>query len=167
MSHALVLILPFVLCIAAFLDLLTYKIPNRLSVILAISFLPAAFFAGLPPTAIAMHFAFGLAVLLIGFCLFSLGVFGGGDAKLLAAASIWFGGATLAPFLFAVAFSGGLLALTVVAVRSIPLSESLAGGGWVAKLVDPKAGIPYGIAIAAGGLLVFPKTPWITGLAAL
>lgn len=167
MSHALVLILPFVLCLAAAFDFLTYKIPNRLSVVLVTAFVPVALLAGLSPAAIAIHLGLGLVVLLVGFTLFSFGALGGGDAKLLAAASVWFGGATLLPFIVAVAMFGGLLAVMFVVARAAPMPASLARYDWAAKLHDRRSGIPYGLAIAAGGLLVFPKNGWIVALVAL
>jgi prepilin peptidase CpaA len=167
MSHALVLILPFILCLAAIWDVRTYTIPNRLSVILIISFIPVALVAGLPASVVGSHFAVGLAVLIAGFALFSFGVFGGGDAKLLAAASVWFGSAMVLPFILAVAMVGGLLATVLVLVRAVPMPATLARYGWAEKLYDRKSGIPYGVAIAAGGLVVFPKVSWVAGLAAL
>ncbi len=167
MSHALVLILPFILCLAAIWDVRTYTIPNRLSVILIISFIPVALVAGLPASAIGLHLAVGLAVLIAAFALFSVGVFGGGDAKLLAATSVWFGSAMVLPFILAVAMVGGLLATVLLLVRAAPMPATLSRYGWAEKLYDRKSGIPYGVAIAAGGLVVFPEVTWVAGLAAL
>jgi prepilin peptidase CpaA len=167
MTHALVLILPFALCVAAVWDVRTYTIPNRLSVLLVAAFIPVALVAGLPPSLIGLHLAVGLAVLIAGFALFSFGVLGGGDAKLLAAASIWFGSANVLPFLLAVAMLGGLLATALLTLRAAPMPATLARYGWVERLYDRKSGIPYGVAIAAGGLLMFPKLGWIAALAAL
>ena len=41
---------------------------------------------------------------------------------------------------------------------------ALAGQGWIVRLHDAKEGVPYGIALAAAGLLVYPDTPFMAAL---
>jgi len=81
------------------------------------------------------------------------GVLGGGDAKLIPAVALWAGPGTLAAFLFVTAVTGGLIALAMIAVRRLrPASggtgESQAGATAL------QGGVPYGFAIAVGGLIV-------------
>ena len=49
--------------------------------------------------------------------------------------------------------------------RSVPLPRLLLGEAWALRLHRHDAGIPYGLALAAGALLVYPHTVWFTSLA--
>lgn len=89
-------------------------------------------------------------VLFLGAGLFALGAFGGGDAKLIAAISLWAGPSLLGQFLLITAISGGVLAATFLVAKSIakPAGES---GTIECGTADE---IPYGVAISTGGLFV-------------
>ena len=102
---------------AAVTDLFTMTIPNRLTLGLAVAFFLLAPIAGLGWQDILSHMAGGATMLLAGILLFSLGWLGGGDAKLLAAASLWLGFDQLAMFLTYTAAFGGALALAILAYR--------------------------------------------------
>jgi len=101
----------------------------------------------------------GAALLLVGIFLFSLGWLGGGDAKILAAAALWLGFDHLVMFLAYTAAFGGALAMAILAYRSMPAS-ALPLPGWAERLHTKGEGMPYGIAIAAGALFVYPATNW-------
>ncbi len=88
---AILMVFPLCLAVAAISDLLTMTIPNRVSAILLASFLIVAPLAGLSPQGIALHLMAGLVVFSVCFSLFAMNVMGGGDAKLLTAAAVWFG----------------------------------------------------------------------------
>lgn len=109
--------------------------------------------------------AAGLVVLLISFAMFVRGWIGGGDAKLLAAEALWLGLDHLLPFLFWTALLGGGLSIILLAYRSILPPVWLLGQTWAMRLHDRREGIPYGIAIAGAGLIVYPSTGWMTGFA--
>jgi prepilin peptidase CpaA len=47
----------------------------------------------------------------------------------------------------------------------VPLPSLLLGQEWALRLHRRDAGIPYGLALAAGALLVYPQTVWFTALA--
>ena len=160
------LIFPVAMAFAAATDLLTFKIPNRISIALIAAFLVAAPFSGLSWSALMMHVATFAAVLAIGIALFSAGLFGGGDAKLLAAASLWVGYDRLGMYVAMVALCGGLLALALLVFRRIELPETVRRHDWIVRLHDPKAGMPYGIALAAAALWVYPTTKLFSGLMA-
>jgi len=156
---AILLVFPLCLVFAAISDLLTMTIPNRVSLILMISFAVLAPLSGMALPAIGMH-ALGAAIVFgICFALFALNVMGGGDAKLLSAAAIWFGyDPALLSFLVYVSFIGGLVTVAILLIRSqadmilaigLPIPNSL--------LLAKK--IPYGVAIAIGGFLAFPSSP--------
>ena len=47
---------------------------------------------------------------------------------------------------------------------SLALPAPLASQGWLLRLHDPKEGVPYAVALAAAGLLVYPHTPFMAAL---
>ncbi len=62
---------------------------------------------------------------------------------------------------------GGLLSAAVLFYRKfVPVSAEVVPG-WAAKLHVQGTGIPYGIAIAASGLLMYPQTILYLALAGL
>lgn len=156
---AIFLTLPLCLAFAAFTDLLSMTIPNRIPLILLLSFIVTAPFSGMDWQTFAMSLAAAAAVFFACFALFAANVMGGGDAKLLTAAAVWYGfNLSLIEFLLSVTFVGGLLTLGVLLLRSrsqeimasgIPIPDSL--------LVAKK--IPYGIGIAIAGFLTFGGAP--------
>lgn len=161
--YVLVMIFPFAMAFAAATDLLTMTIPNEVSVGLVGAFLIAAPLVGISWQDFLGHWAAGAGVLLAGIFLFSMGWLGGGDAKLLAAASLWIGPGTLLMFLATVAALGGALAIAVLAYRRLP-AGALPIPDWAARLHARGSDMPYGIAIAAGGLAVYPSTGWYAAL---
>lgn len=155
------MVFPGLLAIAAATDLLTMTIPNRVSIGLVAGFALLALATAMPLAAIGLHLAVGLATLLVCFMLFSFGCLGGGDAKLLAGVALWFGWSGLLPFIMATALYGGLLAIALLALRALPLPAGLARMPWLARLHEAGEGTPYGLAIAAGALTVYPQTQWM------
>lgn len=157
----LLAVLPALTIVAALSDLTTMKIPNRISAALILTFFPAALVSGLPLTEIGLHLAVGVAALLAVMAMFALRWVGGGDAKLIAACALWFGPSGIAPFLLSVGLLGGLFCLfLILARRYAPAYVGLAPG-WVARLMEPKGDIPYGVAIAAGALAAYTQSPLV------
>jgi prepilin peptidase CpaA len=161
---AVLVLVPGAVAFAAAMDLFTLTIPNRISAAMVLAFFPVAALAGLGWWEIADHLGAGVLVLGIGILLFAGGWFGGGDAKLLAAIALWIGFDHLFPYLIYVALAGGTLAMAFESIRSVPLPKLLLGEQWAHRLHRPDSGIPYGIALAAGALLVYPQTVWFTSL---
>ena len=157
---AAIVFTPFIilLAMAAGWDLATYTIPNFISGLLLAAFIAFAVFAGLSAHTLAMHGLSSLLALVIGFALFSFGFIGGGDAKLFAAAASWFGLHDLLQYTLLASVFGGALTLMLLVLRAWPLPRFLASQGWIARLHEAKAGIPYGVALAAGALVVLPYT---------
>lgn len=154
---ALLLSFPSLVTFGGAYDLLTMTIPNRVSIALVALFVVAALVLGMPGELLLNHVAAGVAMLAAGITLFAIGGFGGGDAKLLAAASLWLGLDQLLPFLTMVTVYGGVLALSILMYRRIPVIGPHAPQ-WALNLHTQGTGIPYGIAIAAAALTVFPRT---------
>ncbi|MBO9655653.1 prepilin peptidase [Agrobacterium sp. SOY23] len=158
---AIFLILPLCLSFAALNDLFSMTIPNVIAVVLLLSFAFVAPFTGMDLQTFGLSLAAGLAVFLGCFALFAANVMGGGDAKLLTGAAVWYGfNISLVEFLMAVTLIGGILTVGILVLRSrsqeimafgIPIPDSL--------MVAQK--IPYGIGIAAAGLLTYGESPLV------
>ena len=153
-------VFPGAMALAGSMDLITMTIPNRISLFLVAAFLALAPFVGLTPVQFATHLASGGAMLAIGIFMFARGWIGGGDAKIFAAAALWFGFDHLGDFTLLSAVAGGILTVTLLLFRMLPLPGIAAGQDWLVRLHHPRTGVPYGIAMAAAALLVYPSTPW-------
>ncbi len=156
---------PALMAFAAASDLLTMKISNRLSLALAVGFFVLAFAVGMPAAEVGWHVVAGISVLAVSFFFFARGWIGGGDAKLAAATALWLGFTHLTAYLFLASIIGGGLTLFLIAMRRYPLPQPLAETPWIARLHHAGSGVPYGIALAAAGLLVYPHTVFMRALA--
>jgi prepilin peptidase CpaA len=152
------LVFPLLMAYAASSDLLTMRISNRLVLLLIGFFFAIALLAGLPFELMGMHVVAALLVLAVSFAFFAFGWIGGGDAKLIAATSLWFGFDGMLYYLLYASLLGGALTLSLLAVRRWPLPLQLKQVVWIDRLHDSKTGVPYGIALAAAGLLVYPTS---------
>lgn len=142
---AIVLAAAALLIAAAINDARHYRIPNIFCAALLALF---PLFVLTAPSAIDWQqnlMVFGL-VLASGFAMFIGNLAGAGDIKLLAATGLWAGPHLVAMFLIITAIAGGMLALTVALLTFI---RKALGRQTVALARVP---IPYGVAIAAGGL---------------
>ena len=164
---AVMVFFPVLMAFSACSDLFTMTISNRVSIALVVGFFPLAFILGVPSMTVLSHLSCGAAVLVLTFCFFSFGWVGGGDAKLAAATAIWLGWENLMEYGLVAAIFGGVLTLALIAVRRWPLPGALMRRAWIARLHDEKSGIPYGIALAAAGLVLYPHTQvWMRAIAA-
>lgn len=139
---------------AALNDVRSLTIPNRISIAIALLYPAFVLSSGLPIDWLGGLLTGG-GVLLVGFVLFALGGLGGGDAKLLAAGSLWAGPQLVLPYLFLVALAGGVMALAMwlhhrLAKAVIPsmVLVTRSDEGFAKKPM------PYAVAIATGALYV-------------
>lgn len=157
-------ILPALVAVAAVSDLMTLTIPNRLVWALVAAFAAAAALGSLTPAEIGMHLAAGAVVLVAAFLLFIPGWIGGGDAKLAAAIALWLGFEPLLSWFVLFALFGGALTFAIMSYRGAPLPARVARVGFLRRLHSPVEGVPYGVALAAGALLLLPGTTWFAAL---
>ncbi|GLQ19949.1 prepilin peptidase [Algimonas porphyrae] len=151
------------LLIAAYTDFWSMKIPNKVSLAMAAGFVIALpmTWQGLP--ALAEHLSVGLVFFAAGFAMFALGWLGGGDAKLMAAISLWFGWGDVMPFVLYTTLFGAALGIFMmlsdtllpVRVRTSELGMRMFQGG---------KDMPYGLALAAGALFVWPTSSLFVAL---
>jgi len=158
------ILFPALMAFAATSDLLTMTISNRVPLILAGGFFGLAFVADLNAIAILSHMAAACVVLLVSFGFFTRGWIGGGDAKLAAVTALWLGFDHLLAYLVYASLLGGALTLTLIQFRLVPLPAALARQQWLERLHRRETGVPYGIALAAAALAVYPQTEWMTAI---
>lgn len=154
-------VMPALTIIAGLKDITSMTIPNWISATLVVGFFPAAFVVGLAPLTILTHVGVGVAALLVAMGLFALRIFGGGDAKLMAATCLWMGMAGTGPFVIWTAVIGGLFGLILLLARQHAQPLVVGAPAWVGALMQPKGDIPYGVAIAAGALMAYPASPLV------
>ena len=128
-----ILLFPALMAFAASSDLFTMTISNKLSLALAAGFFLLVIITGMGLTAIGMHLAAAALVLVVAFGLFTQGWIGGGDAKLAAAATLWFGFGYLLDFLVYAALLGGVLTFALIQFRKLPLPGPLARQPWIMR----------------------------------
>lgn len=156
-------ILPALFILAAVWDLTSFTIPNFL--ILALLSLFILFAGGAVLGGLTMdwytagfHLLSGAIGLAAGMALFATGTIGGGDAKLFAVAALWLGLNTLFEYTLLASMLGGGLTLALLFLRRMPVPGFLIKYEWIARLHDKKAGVPYGVALAAAALMILPHT---------
>ncbi|MDX7952763.1 prepilin peptidase [Lichenihabitans sp. Uapishka_5] len=150
---------PLAMAFAATSDILTMTIANRVSLGLVVGFVGLAAMAGLPASQILVdHLSCGAAVLALTFALFAFGWIGGGDAKLAAATAVWLGWSSLADYGLLASLLGAVLTLGLLQFRRLVLPERLQARAWLARLHRKDNGVPYGVALAIAGLVLYPQT---------
>ncbi|MBU3079031.1 prepilin peptidase [Sphingomonas sp. XMGL2] len=137
----LIILLSALLFLVAWGDVRRRIIPNRLNIIIALA-APVFWWAeglALWP-GVAAQLALALAVFAAFAGLFSLGLMGGGDVKLIGALALWVPPAAILNMLVLTAFGGGLATLATLVVH------------WL-RHAEGQAEVPYGVAIAAAAIL--------------
>ena len=135
-------ILALLLVVAAVIDVRTFTISNRLNLAVALMaplYWWSAHLPLWPDIGIQVAIAAGVFALLA--VAFYAGMMGGGDVKLAAALALWFSPQSTLRFLVFMSIAGGVLTLVVVGLHRL-------------KKKPGKPEIPYGVAIAFGGLAI-------------
>jgi prepilin peptidase CpaA len=165
LAAAVVLAFPALLLTAAASDAASFRIPNWISLALVAAFPLAAFAGGLSWTDVGLCVAVGAAALAVGVVMWMLKWVGGGDAKVFAAAALWMGWPAVGLFAVGTMIAGGVVAVLLFGYRSDPLRPLvMLGPPWMVRLAEPKAGVPYGIAISLGGIFAFVQSPYAKAL---
>lgn len=153
----------FGLCLyAAVHDFSCLKIPNWLNLAIVVSFIPAIALSGLPLEMVGGHIIAGVAAFVVGYGLFGFGIIGGGDAKMLPGVLLWMGPDAAMPFMFFMALAGGALTLCLLLMRKAVPAEIVPGK--IRASFEEKAGVPYGVAIAAGAFAAASSSPLLVDL---
>ena len=155
------LLFPALMAFAASSDLFTMTISNRVTLVLVGGFFALAACSGMPLHDMLVHAGAGAAVLAVTFIFFARGWIGGGDAKLAAATALWLGFDHLLAYALYASIFGGILTIAMIRFRLMPLPQALADQEWLRRLHKLDGGVPYGIALAAAALLIYPHTAWM------
>lgn len=140
-SYALLTALAIALLAAAYSDLRWRLIDNRLTGAIALAAPLFWWSSGLGWLDISFQLTLAAATFLIMTLLFMLRAMGGGDVKLLAAVALWIAPLPFMALIMVMAVAGGVVALAAAAWH-----RHRQGQG--------RAKVPYGVAIAAGGIWV-------------
>ena len=79
-------------------------------------------------------------------------------SKLAAATTLWLGFGLTLPYVVYAGIAGGVLTLAILMLRRLPRTAFIAGHAWLERLHNAKSGVPYGIALAAAGLLTYSNS---------
>jgi prepilin peptidase CpaA len=144
-TELLLIGLAAILVIAAVVDVRTFTISNRLN--LTVALLAPAYWVSIalaPWPGVAIQLAAGAAVFTLLAGAFYAGMMGGGDVKLAAALALWFSPMGTVRFLVLMSLAGGVLTLVLVVWHR-------------ARKREGRPQIPYGVAIAFGGLAILAQ----------
>ena len=145
LTELLLGLLAILLVVAAVIDVRTFTISNRLN--LTVAALAPVYWLSValaPWPGVAIQIAAGVSVFAILAAAFYAGMMGGGDVKLAAALALWFSPASTLKFLVLMSIAGGVVTLAAIALHRMHKNPG-----------RPK--IPYGVAIAFGGLAILTQ----------
>jgi prepilin peptidase CpaA len=144
-TDLLLVALAATLVVAAAVDVRTFTISNRLNATVALGApLYWMSIALAPWPGMAIQLAAGGIVFALLAGAFYAGMMGGGDVKLAAALALWFSPAGTVKFLVLMSLAGGVLTLGLLAWHR-------------AKRREGRPEVPYGVAIAFGGLAILTQ----------
>jgi prepilin peptidase CpaA len=158
MQWIILALFPLMMAYAAISDLFSMTISNTVSLVLLAGFVVVAAASSLSWTELGLHLAAGMLVLSITFGMFAAGWIGGGDAKLAAVTALWLGWGTLLEYGIWASLFGGALTVLLLQFRTLPLPHFTVKMPWLLNLHHKETGVPYGIALAAAGLTVYPDS---------
>jgi prepilin peptidase CpaA len=144
-TSILLLALAAMLVVAAAIDVRTYTISNGLN--LAVALLAPLYWLSISLPlwpGVGIQLASGAVVFGLLAAAFYAGMMGGGDVKLAAALALWFSPQSTIKFLVLMSLAGGVLTLVVMGLHR-----------WKRREGRPE--IPYGVAIAFGGLAILTQ----------
>lgn len=141
--------------VAAYSDWFRFIIPNRVSLAIAGLWVVHAVLLLLqhhPIVSVAWSAGIGFAILLIGFGLFAANLLGGGDVKLLAAATLWAPADFITHFIMIVSVAGAALGVIFLVpwIGNRPEESDASNPAAMAAVGRLKRKMPYGVAIGAG-----------------
>jgi prepilin peptidase CpaA len=156
-------VFPLLVAYAAATDFLTMRIANRVSILLVSGFFLIAPFVGMTPYLALGHLAASLAIFVVGFGLFAMGWMGGGDVKFAAAVALWLGPSNLLEFTLLFSLFGGGMTIGILLLHKYIEPLPVLQVGFLAKFSEHRR-LPYGIALSAAALLVYPNTIWMNAI---
>jgi prepilin peptidase CpaA len=145
---AILLLFGLVLALAAASDVKDRRIPNW-TILAVIALFAAWWLAGLSVSLVSA-FSAALIMFVISCALYLFHIVGAGDSKLVTVVALFVGLSGLPQFILYMSLAGGALALCLLAIEPARVLVMLQMRGKVQGELD----VPYGVAIAVGGLFV-------------
>lgn len=127
-------------------------IDDRLVLCLMLAWGGHAVLAGWDMTLLLSHLAVAVLAFVVTLACGMAGWMGGGDVKLAAAVFLWAGPGLGLPVLSLVAMAGMVVAILALAARLLGRLPLPAGIGRCLETVSSERGVPYGVALAVGGM---------------
>lgn len=149
-----------VLAVLAVLDLHTRRLPNAVVFAFAVLYFVHAGLADPALLSLATHGLTGAVSIVTAAVMFRLGWLGGGDVKLAGAVFLWAGPESPTVFVI-VSLCGLLVALALVAMTQLQRISALAPLTRRLSWIEPARGVPYGVALATGGVIAVLLQPAI------
>lgn len=153
--------LPLLVHFAVFTGLMTLvmrrdgaslTIPNRLTGAMALLG-PISLVFLVPGAGMAEIVATALGLLILGTAAMALGLWGGGDAKLIAAAALWMSPAASLTMVVLTLISGAVLASALIATTLVASARAVPGARLRPRLLARRLSLPYALAIGPAGIL--------------
>jgi prepilin peptidase CpaA len=138
-------LLAILLVVAAVVDIRTFTISNSLN--LAVALLAPIYWLSIAMPLwpdVAIQLAVGAGVFALLAAAFYAGMMGGGDVKLAAALALWFSPVSTLKFLVLMSIAGGAVTLVAIGLHRFRGRQG-------------RPEIPYGVAIAFGGLAILTQ----------
>lgn len=151
--HLVIAAFAALLVVAALTDLIEYRIPNHVALAVA-ALWPLHLAFGGPLAEAGWAVLMALAVFAGGLLFYARGWMGAGDVKLAAAVALWAGPAHAMEFLVFTSLAGGVMGLVMASPRLRYGLAIMADSTHQDRLRDLLLAdiLPYGVAIAVGGL---------------
>ncbi|MDJ0613274.1 MAG: prepilin peptidase [Rhizobiaceae bacterium] len=163
-EYFLMIFFPFLMIYSGASDLFSMTIPNLVSMLLISGFVVAAYAVGLDFSTILWHFIAFAVVLGFGFALFAIGQMGAGDVKLAASTALWFGWSFhLMEYILMFSIIGAIVTIAFIFARARFVPQFVGEVEWFVRLYNSNK-YPYGLALGAAGLLVYPSTFWMQSI---
>lgn len=151
----LLVLLP--LCVLAVVDVRERRLPTKVVLVVGAAFFLDAIIIRMPIQQVGWHVLLAVGVFLLCALLFAARLLGGGDAKLAAVIFLWTGPLYWLPALMLISVIGTLVSLVSLATRNMA-AEQRSRIARVLAMFSGARGVPYGVALAAGGgaIIILP-----------
>lgn len=149
----------FLIAYAMLTDISNLRVPNWIPLSLGALYFGYATLTG-SFEELALHALVGAGALAAGFGLFSLGAFGGGDAKFLTALALWMGPASIGAFVMLATLFGGVMAAMLAGLKRLLITNpALANRAVIAKPVAwaRDGRMPYALPLGLAALFLGPR----------
>ncbi|WP_350029441.1 prepilin peptidase [Caballeronia sp. GAWG1-5s-s] len=153
LSIAIRLVVFCALVLLAVIDIRSRRLPTNIVLVIGGLFFVDAVLRHMPLDTMIAHLVVAIGVFLVCALLFAARMLGGGDAKLAAVIFLWAGVGLSLPALSLISVTGMFVSLISLATRNMNPDRHAMPMRALA-LFSGARGVPYGVALACGGIAV-------------